>query len=288
MRVDRAVTLGLAAPINRLIDQVSSGPARLPILMYHGVANTVDPHALAYHVTTTTPQRFAEQMKWLADDGWRGMSVSEALRAPVQTKGTGAARPVALSFDDGQADFLTQALPVLRRHHFTATVYLPTAFIGETRRHFQGAECITWAEARTLRAAGMELGAHTVTHARLVDLADDSLWHELIDAREEIEHRTGAAVRAFSYPYAFPSGRPQFVRRLCELLPAAGYAHCATTLIGRAEPRKNPTLLPRLPVNGADDRALFRAKLAGDYDWLGGPQRWLKRIRTVMTHPLSA
>ena len=139
------------------------------------------------------------------------------------------------------------ALPVLGRHGFSATVYLPTAFIGETRRRFQGTECITWSEARALRAEGIELGAHTVTHPRLVELAEDACWRELVDARLEIESHTGGPVREFSYPYAFPSGRPDFVRRLCELLPAAGYAHCATTLIGRAPLGTVPLLLPRLP-----------------------------------------
>lgn len=288
MRVDRAVTLAVAAPLNRLTDRTESGAARLPILMYHGIEDAADRHALSYHATSTPPSRFAEQMQWLADDGWRGLSVNEALAVAKQPAAHDTRRPVALTFDDGQADFLTSALPVLQRHHFSATLYLPTAFIGESRRHFQGRECITWTEARTIRAAGMELGAHTVTHPRLVDLCEAAIWNELVESRREIERRTGGAVRAFSYPYAFPSGRPDFVRRLCDLLPAAGYAHCATTMIGRAEPEARVPLLPRLPINGEDDRALFRAKLAGDYDWLGGPQRWLKRLRAVITNSLPS
>ena len=288
MRLDRAVTLGFAAPLNRWTGHSDAGPARLPILMYHGIAETVDRHTLAYHATATSPRRFAEQMQWLTDAGWRGLSVTEALAAAAETAGNRTPRPVALTFDDGQAEFLTHALPVLQRHRFSATVYLPTAFIGETRRRFQGAECVTWEEVRTLQVAGIELGAHTVTHPRLVDLSEEAIWYELVEARREIEGHTGRPVREFSYPYAFPSGRPDFVRRLCEMVPAAGYAHCATTTIGRAEAGANALLLPRLPVNGADDQALFHAKLAGNYDWLAGPQRWLKQLRTTISSPMSS
>jgi peptidoglycan/xylan/chitin deacetylase (PgdA/CDA1 family) len=287
MRLDRALTLGIAGPLSRRTGGTAGAPTRLPILMYHGVTEEDDRHTLAYHGTCTTPRRFAAQMQWLVETGWRGVSVGEALRWGAD-RNEPKPRPVALTFDDGPADFLTAALPVLRRHGFSATVYLPTAFIGETRRRFQGTECITWSEARALRAEGIELGAHTVTHPRLVELTEDACWRELVDARLEIESQTGGPVREFSYPYAFPSGRPAFVRRLCELLPAAGYAHCATTLIGRAPLGTVPLLLPRLPVNEADDRALFEAKLAGDYDWLGRPQRWLKRVRAAISSPFSA
>lgn len=280
MRIDRALTLRVAAPLDRLSGRTARAAARLPILMYHGIAATHEGHPLHYHATCTPPVRFAEQMAWLAAEGWRGLSVTEALAAPPRE---GGPRPVALTFDDGLANFLTEALPVLVRHGFSATLYLPTAFIGETRRQFLGAECITWAEARAIHAAGVELGAHTVTHPRLVDLNETDLWHELVDARTEIERRTGAPVQGFAYPYAFPSGRPGFVHQLRAWLIRAGYTHCATTMIGRAGAGDDPVWLPRLPINGYDDRALFRAKLAGDYDWLGGPQHWLKRLRAILT-----
>lgn len=280
MRPDRTLTLGVAAPLNRLIARTADDAPRLPILMYHGIAAVKESHPFRYHATCTPPARFAEQMDWLAAEGWRGLSVGEALTTTAAAVPGPGPRPVALTFDDGLADFVSEALPVLRRHGFSATVYLPTAFIGESRRRFLGSECITWTEARAIRAEGMELGAHTVTHPRLVDLGPEALWDEVVSSRLEIERRTGASVRGFAYPYAFPSARPEFVRDLCGLLSEAGYRHCATTTIGRVDPRDEAMLLPRLPINGHDDHALFRAKLAGDYDWMGGPQRWLKRLRT--------
>lgn len=285
MRLDRALTLRVAAPFNRLTGRTARGATPLPILMYHGIAVPAERHALRYHATSTPPTRFAEQMRWLAAEGWRGVSVTEALRTGADAAPRSNARMVALTFDDGLANFMTEALPVLLRHGFSATLYLPTAFIGETRRRFLNSECVTWNEARAIRAAGVELGAHTVTHPRLIDLKPEALWHELLDARLEIERHTGAPVHGFAYPYAFPSAHPRFVQQLRALLAKAGYAHCATTLIGRGRAGNDELLLPRLPINGHDDPALFRAKLAGDYDWLGGPQHWLKKLRALFAGP---
>lgn len=287
MRLDRTFTLSLAAPLNRWRGRDGRAPQPWPILMYHGITESTEAPSFEYHGTRTSPARFAEQMAWLAAEGWRGVGVSAGLHAVAKAPAE-SARTVALTFDDGQVDFLAHALPVLQRHSFSATLYLPTAYIGDSRRRFQGAECITWSEARALRAAGIELGAHTVTHPRMVELTDEGIWRELVDSRREIERQTGGAIRGFSYPYAFPSAQFDFVRRLRAMLPVAGYAHCVTTMIGRAATGGHPLLLPRLPINGHDDRALFHAKLTGGYDWLAGPQHWVKRLRAALPGALSA
>jgi hypothetical protein len=37
--------------------------------------------------------------------------------------------------------------------------------------------------------------------------------------------------------------------------------------------------MERLPVNGLDDKALLRAKLAGAYDWISMPQSIMKAAK---------
>jgi hypothetical protein len=64
-----------------------------------------------------------------------------------------------------------------------------------------------------------------------------------------------------------------------QLLRERGYRHCATTVVGRVHSADNPFSLKRLPVNQCDDQPLFAAKLDGSYDWLAGPQGWLKTAR---------
>ena len=93
------------------------------VLMYHMIADVPDdPHKLA-----VAPARFAEQMAWLAERGLRGVSM-ETLMAAMRA---GRARGLAgLTFDDGYLSVLEDALPVLLRHDFTATMFIISDRIG--------------------------------------------------------------------------------------------------------------------------------------------------------------
>ena len=50
---------------------------------------------------------------------------------------------------------------------FTATMFLPTASIGDRPVVFNRRECMTWAEVRELQQRGISFGSHTVTHPQL-------------------------------------------------------------------------------------------------------------------------
>src|SRR5882757_1771876 len=87
------------------------------ILMYHSIT----PYREDPYQITVTPARFEQQMRWLRRRGLRGASVREVLDARAMGCGQGL---VGLTFDDGYADFVDYALPVLKRYGFTATAYL--------------------------------------------------------------------------------------------------------------------------------------------------------------------
>ncbi len=100
------------------------------ILLYHRVAGAeVDPWALA-----VSPRHFAEHMEVLARRG-RPLGLAD-LAAGVRdgTRPRRGRRPaVAVTFDDGYADNLFEALPVLERHEIPATVFLASGAIGRDR-----------------------------------------------------------------------------------------------------------------------------------------------------------
>lgn len=269
-RFDRFVTLRLRSPISSVFPDTKR--PRIPILMYHGIANERETRGSPYYWTSTSPHRFGLQMRYLHENNYRVVPLRELNRCLERLK-AGEKPPVVLTFDDGYQDFFSAAFPVLRRFGFGASVFLPTDLIG-VDRGFQ--RYLTWHQVLDLHRQGVEFGSHTMSHPMLVDLPLPEIEREIRISKSEIENRIGAAVESFSFPYAFPQEDRRFTEMLADLLRECGYRYAVTTVIGRASRKDNRYALKRIPVNDNDDEALFRAKLEGNYDWLR-PFQFTKR-----------
>jgi peptidoglycan/xylan/chitin deacetylase (PgdA/CDA1 family) len=231
---------------------------RLPlILMYHSVGTVGrDPHRLC-----VSPDRFARQMDWLAQRGLRGVSIAALLNAHA----TGATdHLVGITFDDGYADVIKHALPVLGRHRFTATMFvLPGRLDGIN----DWDDALPWpllsaSGIRELAAAEMEIGSHTATHARLAGASPAEL-SQIADSRAALEDLTGQPVGGFAYPY----GSVDQQARLAVRMAGYGYA-CAVS------PQGIPGrfALPRIGIGQADGpirmaamRAIYRPWFSAGY-----------------------
>jgi peptidoglycan/xylan/chitin deacetylase (PgdA/CDA1 family) len=258
--------------------------------MYHSVSSDLEKGVGPYYRLVTTPERFAEQMQWLAELGYVGLALEDALPMVVQGRVNGR-QPVAITYDDGFRDFHVAAWPVLRQHGFTATVYLPTGFVSRERKSFRGRPCLTWDEVRELRQHGIRFGSHTVNHPKLYQMSWSQIESEARISKERIQQELQEKITGFAYPYAFPQEDSAFRRTMAGLLREQGYQSCVTTVVGRSQVADDPLFLKRLPINSCDDRRLFEAKLEGAYDWLGSAQyiyRQIKRSTTLHRRRASA
>ena len=170
------------------------------VLAYHGVAPSdpgEDPHNLR-----VAPGRFQAQVALLLHAGFEMVTVTDlAERAAGGKPPPGLA---ALSFDDGMEDNHSVLLPILREYGIPATVYVTTGLIGQANPWLapeSGARMMTEAELCELSAAGVELGAHTVTHPDMSLLDHDSCLREMVESKEAIERLIGTAVSTFAYPF---------------------------------------------------------------------------------------
>jgi peptidoglycan/xylan/chitin deacetylase (PgdA/CDA1 family) len=274
LRIDRLTTLYVVDPILR---RTSIGTTSISILMYHSIADEDETGVRPYYRTATTPEVFAVQMENLHRAGFSVVGLAEAIRLCAEPEAKKSS--VVITFDDGFRNFYTSAFPVLNRYGFSATMFLPTAHIGDTTLSFKGKECLSWSEVRELQKHGISFGSHTVTHPQLHDCAAQCIKQEIVSSKQTIEQKLGCAIQSFSYPYAFPETDNDFKARLREELRQAGYENGVCTTVGRPSPASDPFFLKRLPVNSDDDPQLFLAKLAGSYDWLAKPQYLVKMAK---------
>jgi peptidoglycan/xylan/chitin deacetylase (PgdA/CDA1 family) len=282
-RLDRLATLYLVSPFLRL---AKGNEPSVPILMYHNITDEDESNAHAYYRTKTSPAMFAAQMKYLHKSGYKTCSLAQAMQQ-VQNQSQAAAKLVVITFDDGYRDFYHHAFPVLNQYGFSATVFLPTAYIGESPVPFKGTDCLIWPEVRELNRHGILFGSHTVTHPQLHELSVPKIQEEIVNSRKTIEEMLGCAVDSFAYPYAFPQTDTDFKKMLRDSLRLAGYQNGVCTIVGRANRKSEPLFMQRLPVNSCDDAALFSAKLAGAYDWISKSQYIAKTGKTFLRNPFG-
>lgn len=276
LRLDRFASLYVISPFLRLASKRQS----IPILMYHSIAHEDESGRHAYFRTSTSPGAFAAQIEHLHRNGYKTCSPSAVIQL-LQDRIADISKIVAITFDDGFRNFYENAFPVLNKFGFGATVYLPTAYIGETTLQFNQHDCLTWSEVRELQKHGIDFGSHTVTHPYLRSISKEALKRELVDSKRAIEENTGSAVESFAYPYGFPQGDMEFKDTLRAALCDAGYRNGVCTIVGSANGASDQFFLERLPVNSVDDTALFQAKLDGAYDWIAKPQAGVKAAKSL-------
>lgn len=202
---------------------------------------------------------FDEQMAILAASG-RVTTLGTALevldgRIPADPSGL----PVVVTFDDGTADFVDVALPVLERHGVPATLYAATAFIDEERQFPDGGIPVSWAGLADACATGLvEVGSHTHRHLLLDRLPAAEVADELDRSIGLITDRLGRPPLDFAYPKAV-AGSGAADAALRARFRSSAVAGTRANLVGRTDPHR----LARSPIQRSDGMAWFTRKVAG-------------------------
>lgn len=230
---------------------------RTPILLYHAVAQDAHPLDLRY---TLPPAQVEHHLDLLAAGGVRTVTVSdyaERLRRgrPVED------RTVLLTVDDAYADTAEVLLPALAARGMTATVYVTTGYV---ERRVRGSQMISWSQVAELRAAGIEIGAHSHTHPELDVLPPRRAAEEVARPRRDLEDRLGAAVTSFAYPHGYHTARLKLA------VATAGYTSAAAVKNAFSWPGDDLFALARLMLT----RDRTTADVAGWIDGHGAPDAW--------------
>ena len=198
-------------------------------------------------------RRFARQLRLLRALRYR-VSRFEELARMLREGEAPPPRSVVLTIDDGYADNLEIALPLLRRHRFPATLFLVSRRLGGVNDWtpdgaVAGRPLLSLERARSGCAASGSRSAPTPAPTRsLTDTARRARWRTRSAApREDLE----AAARRAGPDLRLPLRQ---IRPRASSPPPreAGYAAACTVESRLARLGDDPLRIPRLEIRGAD------------------------------------
>jgi peptidoglycan/xylan/chitin deacetylase (PgdA/CDA1 family) len=215
----------------------------VPVLMYHSISIG---SASRFRDFVVRPDEFAVQMAYLDAKGYSPITAAEMLEGQSSDSAL-PARPIVLTFDDAYTDFYTTVLPVLRRFGFSATIYVPTAYVGGRACWLESSgegrrELLSWQALCEVAAEGIEVASHSHSHPQLDRVPNVMIWDEIHRSKCLLEDKLGSSVRGFAYPFGYWNRAARAAVADAEYQYAFAVSELITTR------SHNPFALPRLSV----------------------------------------
>jgi len=207
------------------------------ILLYHHVSNETPPS------TSISPSDFKAHMEYLKANHTVVplQDVVAALKAntPLPDKA------VAITFDDGFANILENAHPVLTKMDFPYTIFINPDEIDV------GPKQLTWEQVKRMLNDGVTFANHTLDHLHMLNdeqsLGEsewlDKVWQNVASAERKINDQLGVSLKYLAYPFG------EYNLTLAAKLKEEGYVGFGQHS-GAVGPHSDLQALPRFPAAG--------------------------------------
>ena len=230
----------------------------MPALCYH----SIDPDW--NDDLAVEPETFARQCAWLVRHRRPIVPIAQLLSSSAGRRAL-PVRAVALTFDDGFADFYHHAIPVLLGYHLPVTMYLVAKTLEDGAPHADwlrpqppaAPATLTREQVLEMQDLGVEFGSHSWAHHDLRMLGEAECTRDLRESRESLEALLGHRVSTLAYPYGFHAAH---VRRAAA---AAGYDFALSLPEGRES--TGPFAVPRVGIYRGNGIAALRVKSSRFY-----------------------
>ena len=167
-----------------------------------------------HHVFDDECRGFSRQLDFMAAHG-EFLSLDDAV-ALLAGGGPIEGRYFCITFDDGLGG-CRRAVEILSERSIPAAFYVTADYMGRSlpptdpaartfgfRGRHSDLDFLSWDECRSMAAAGMIIGSHTCTHARLVELDDAGVEAELARSKAVVETELGQPCHHFCAPWGMP------------------------------------------------------------------------------------
>lgn len=164
----------------------------IPVLCYHQIRNwqTTDSKFARTYIMPT--EKFTTQMKLLADNGYHTITPDELINY-LNNNTSLPSNPILITFDDGTASQIVNAVPVLNQYHFKAVFFIMTVSLNHSIY-------MSTAQVKQLSTAGFTIGAHTWDHHNVTGYKNNDWKIQLENPKNLLEKIIGKPVEYFAYP----------------------------------------------------------------------------------------
>ncbi len=220
------------------------------ILAYHRINPYYQNDAL-----TVSPLQFEQQIKYLQNRGYKFIPLKDYV--PLKSKNPHA-KLCCLTFDDGFADNLWFAMPILEKHKIPAIIFITTGFIGINQilpryRDMEKDRFLTWEEIKKMIGSNILFGSHTLSHPHLTQIDESAAWDEIMKSKEIIEEKIGRNVEYFCYPFG------NLNENIIYLVKKAGYLGAVLTY--KKNIHEDLFTLRRTGIYGQNSFLIYRIKI---------------------------
>ena len=235
----------------------------IPVLVYNCIGYYPDEEVMENGVT---PENFERQMKYFKDNGYNAVS-PDKLVMHLQHGEKLSRKSVVITFDYGFKDSYLNALPILKKYNFTATVFLPTDYVGK-RIPFCGSEveCLNWNEIRKMVDYGVTIGSHGRRGRVLGSLDMEEAKSEIIESKKNIEKEMGKECKYFSLT------EQNISPDVKKLLSDAGYI--AAFSLAPLYEKPDIYTISRIKIDNNDDMPTYKTKLSFMYGLFQDSKHW--------------
>lgn len=222
----------------------------VPVLCYHQIVTDAQYRERPTPYAVTVSQ-FREQMDWLAQNNFYSILPDELLAYVRGEKKLDfkKGRPIVLTFDDGNDDFVNHAQKIMDAHKYRGVLFIyPTYIMARKKR------ALDWYEIRETGKAGHAIESHTMWHPMLSTMSDDEQRAQFADSKKLLDQKGGAHVKHLAYPFGI------YTNKSPALLKEVGYVSAYTTFYGGNQVGEDPYLLRRYLIVRSDDEDIFAEK----------------------------
>ncbi|MDD7806106.1 MAG: polysaccharide deacetylase family protein [Endozoicomonas sp. (ex Botrylloides leachii)] len=227
----------LAIPFLQLLSTTAHAAQHAVILQYHHISDTTPKS------TTVTPSVFSEHLKYLEDNNFKVLALTDVTRA-LQRGDYLPDKAVVITFDDAYRNIYDNAFPLLKKRGWPFTLFVSTDPVDK-----QYGDFLNWTQIKEMSNHDATIANHTLAHDHLVEKKQgetkeqwlDRVKKDLTTTEQRIKEKTGQSVKHLAWPFG------ETVPELRALITDLGYVGLGQQS-GAAGTLSDFTLLPRYPM----------------------------------------